>query len=95
MGRSYTPPYRLEMSGTTSMCWMVGDRYQVKGNGKPTYDNLVKFIREYARSLEAGGTNEHISKALGYVPYPNWAKIVRQKDGVVMAEWKAAPFQVY
>ncbi len=94
MGRSVTPPYRLEMSGVTAATWRVKAQYGIPGDGKPTEANLIKYIRAYAKSLESG-SNVHISKALGYVPYPTWARIVRQADGQVMAEWKAAPFQVW
>ena len=93
MGRSVTPPYRLEMPGVTAMCWRVKAQYGIPGCGKPTYENLVKYIEAYNKSLELGGSNQHISKALGYIPYPTWARIVRQADGVVMAEWKAPLFQ--
>lgn len=78
MGRSYTPPYRVEHDGSTPSAWR-------REYGKPTEANLSKFIQEYSRSLEAGGCNQHVSKPLGYIPYPSWARIVRQCDGVVVA----------
>jgi len=95
MGKVVTPPYRLEMPNVTAMTWRVKTQFGIPGYGKPNFDNLVKFIRGYSRSLEKGGSNEHISNSLGYVPYPQWARIVRQSDGHVMAEWKAGLFQIY
>ena len=88
MGRSKTPPYRLEMSGSSVQAWRVKDQYGIPGNGKPTRENLIKYLRGFVASLKAGGVNEHISKELGYVPTPSWAKIIRQSDGQVMAEWE-------
>lgn len=90
MGRSITPKYVVHMEGCTPACWWVRE------NGKPTLDNLEKYVMAYAASLGASGVNSHISKSLGYVPYPRWARIRKNtKTGVVLAEWKAAMFQCY
>lgn len=87
MGRTYTPTFRLEMDGVTAATW--------DGKKRPTNDNLRTFVMDYAASLKLGGVNEHISKALGYIPYPGWARIVRQSNNEVVAQWKAGLFQVY
>lgn len=103
MGRSRTWAYSLVIDGggpnvvVTPMEWRVGGRRvgstREKGYGKPTAANLVKFVEGYMRSLEAGGSNAHLAKHYGFIPYPNWAKIVRN-DGSreVVAEWKAPMF---
>lgn len=89
MGRSTTPKYALTVDGIP-MIW------DCRTAGKPTAANLEKWIMAYAKSLELGGCNEHISKALGHIPYPRHA-VIRQNrlGGTVVAEWKAAHFQVY
>lgn len=84
MGYTRTPKYRLEMAGMT-FAW----------SGKPTQKRLEEFVFKYADSLKAGGVNEHISKALGYVPYPSHAIIVDQATKDIVVEWKAAAFQVF
>ena len=92
MGRSYTPTYRLEFwehpQGTKhQQAWSKGC--------KPTDYTLEQWIHSYAHSLEMGGVNSHISTAIGYVPYPCQAQVVRQATGDVVASWKAGVFQVY
>jgi hypothetical protein len=90
MGRTITPKYALDMDGCTCMAW------DTKRHGKPTAAKLERVVMEYAKSLEAGGCNAHISQALGYIPYPRWARVRRNVwDGHTVAEWKAAMFQVY
>lgn len=87
MGRSRTSKYALEMQGSTSRCWFV------KEDGAPTAANLEKYVRSFINSLKVGGVNAHISQAFGYMPIPNWARIVLN-DGSrqVVVEWKAPVF---
>lgn len=95
MGKSVTPPYRLEMSGTTHSAWRVKEQYGIPGDGQPNDANLMRYLLSFAASLKLGGTNQHISKALGYIPYPTWARIIRQRDGKIMASWIAPAFMVW
>ncbi len=87
MGRTTTPTFRVEIDGQR-MAW---DRR----NGRPTDANLERFVLVYAKSHEAGGVNEHISKMFGRVPYPTTARIVRQRNGATVASWMAGVFQVW
>ena len=93
MGQLITPKYRIVIEETTKK----GDyrRHQMVWRGKPTEDNLIKYIKEYAKSLELGGVNERISKKLGFIPYPTSAWIVNQKTNKIMCRWQAAPFQIW
>lgn len=99
MGKSYTSKYALELDGSTSMCWWVGrpphSPPHIKGHGKPTEANLIKYVEAYIESLKIGGSNQHISKSLGYIPFPKWARIVHN-DGSrqVVVEWKAPAFML-
>lgn len=109
MGKSTTPKYRIEMTEqrlvngqprhvpVDSMIWHSRkiNGTASKGYGLPTDTNLEKWIYAYAKSLELGGVNEHISKSEGAIPYPTSAKIVNQFTGEVVAEWKAGMFQVW
>lgn len=64
--------------------------------GKASDKMLAKWVIEFARSFQPGGTNYHISLALGYVPAPCKAKIVtNNRQRYTMATWEAAPFQVF
>jgi hypothetical protein len=92
MGNIVTPKYRLICSGMTPSAW------NCTTDGPPTQKSLEKWVRTYAKSLEHGGANEHVSKALGHVPYPTMARIETNvphgERPRIMAEWKAAPFQL-
>jgi len=63
--------------------------------GKATQKRLEEYVMQYGKSLELGGANEHISKSLGYIPYPNKAILIRQSTNEVVATWQAAMFQVW
>lgn len=90
MSRTITPRYALDVDGLSCATW------NSKQNGKPTAANLEKWVMAYAKSLEIGGCNEHISKSLGHIPYPRRAVVRENKPGgAVVAEWKAGMFQVY
>lgn len=84
MGRTRTPKYRLEVDGQR-MCWQ----------GRATQARLLAWVRSYAASLKLGGVNQHISLALGHIPYPTRARIVNQYTGEAVAEWQAAAFEVW
>lgn len=92
MGRSSTTKYAVEMQGTTSRCWYVKNKYG-RSDGPPTPENLARYVQAYIDSLKPNGANYHISKALGYMPIPNWARIVLNGGNrPAVAEWKAPAF---
>lgn len=64
-------------------------------DGRPDERNLREHVRSYVASYEKGGVNEHVSRALGHVPYPSRARIIDVISGETVVEWKAAAFQVY
>jgi hypothetical protein len=103
MGRSLIVPYVIEFTdnGRSAMQSRVDGKrvhtmmWNSKYSGRPTSANLEKYMYRYGKGLEPGGTNEHISKSLGHIPYPTWARIVGQTGkhrGVVVAEWNPGPF---
>lgn len=63
--------------------------------GEPTEDNLWKAVAHYAKQLETGGVNHHVSRSLGHIPYPTAARIHDLMTGAVVAQWKAGTFQVW
>lgn len=103
MSTTVTPKYALDIYTTC----MVEGRFQtvkatdcmawnIKSYGRPTPANLEKFVRVYAKSLEAGGCNEHLAKELGYIPYPNRAVIrFNHNHGNPVCSWVAPTFMVW
>lgn len=69
--------------------WRVGARYGASGYGRPTVENLKRYIKHYNASLRPGGVNSHIGRrgrAVG-------GTIVDQGRGNrVVAEWRAPMF---
>jgi len=52
-------------------------------NGPPTNANLARAIGAFEQSTVPGGINGHLGRAV-----VESARIVRQKDGAVMAEYR-------
>jgi len=102
MGRLITPKYALYYRDNTpglleqSGAWNVTDRnYPGSGYGRPTAANLERWVRAFNKSMSPGEVNHHVSKALGYLLHVSNARIVRQKDGRVMAEYRAPLFETF
>jgi hypothetical protein len=92
MGHTHTPKYVVVLDGRDdqAMSWRVTD------HGHANDKNLERFVMAYAKSLESGGANAHISESLGRIPYPRTAEIRHNyHGGATVAEWKAGAFQVY
>ena len=92
MGNRHIPKYVVVFDGKAdqAMSWHVCE------HGHANEKNLHKFVMAYARSLERGGANAHISESLGHIPYPRYAEIrFNYRGGATVAEWKAGKFQVY
>jgi hypothetical protein len=86
MGKTITPKYQLIIDGKTPMVW----------HGQATQKRLEDFVFGYADSLKIGGANEHISKMLGFIPFPSRAAIyTNNKEHEKVCEWKQAAFQVF
>lgn len=93
MGRSRTPRYVVEVNGTgraQAMEWRARRRGQVLGYGKPTNENLAKWVERFNAALKPGGVNEH----LGDRCRVDSAKVVDQFSGEVKAVYKAPMFQL-
>jgi hypothetical protein len=62
------------------MEWRVGQRYQIPGYGKPTNNNLKKWVDHFNKSLEPGGANSHLgsgSRVVTACILQNGARIAR------------------
>lgn len=89
MGRITTPPYRIEIKCSdsrysfTPMAWRVrSNNAGIRADGKPTVANLDKWVTAYEDSLRPGGCNAHLG-----IHSVVSAKIIRQSDNEVVAEW--------
>jgi hypothetical protein len=65
------------------MEWRVKAQYGAPGYGKPTLENLDRWIARFEKSMQPGGVNAH----LGYDPVL-YAKVVDQRTGEVLVEWR-------
>jgi len=92
MGRTFKPKYRLEIVDNTNQPNSFGwsDAY-----GYPNQKNLEKWVDYYNKSHQTGGVNFHISESVGVEVFIKKAKIIRQKDNVVMSEWEMPAFYIY
>ena len=70
---------------------MSGSWFVTHRDGKPFHLDEALCIWD----VEAFARDQHITRMVGHVPYPRWARIVEQKTGRVMAEWKAGLFQFF
>jgi hypothetical protein len=85
MGMSKTPKYRLEISDDAGIHTQVWE-------GIATMNTLTKYLEAYINSLKLGGCNQHITRDLGFIPVPRYAKIIEQKTQKIKVEWKAPMF---
>jgi hypothetical protein len=99
MGKDFTARYVVKLvtpgMSTTPYAWRVRRDGQSRGYGRPNDTNLANHVFDFARSLERGGVNEHLSDSLGFIPYPTKACIKDQFTGQVVATWEAASFQIW
>lgn len=86
MGRSYTPPYVIEVDGCQgAMSWYVRAVYGTPANGKPTAANLKKYMDSFLASMEPGGANAHLARIMRK---PTWARIRENCSyGAVLVTW--------
>ncbi len=97
MGRSTTPKYVVELVTpgfyTSPSGWQVRDGCQTKGSGKPTNENLKKFVEQFIASMQPGGVNAHLQRQAE--PYVVTAAYIYHNTSdrhasTPLAEWKAA-----
>lgn len=92
MGRTIKVTYRLELNCgpkvyNSPMCW------RTKQYGRPTPENLEKWVMGFAESMKPGGVNAHLCETAIY--WPVSAKVVHQDSGNIVARWKAPMFMVW
>lgn len=88
MGKVVTPKYRIEavdnQGRKSQWCW----------KGRVSEKALAEYMLGYNKSFLPGGTNEHVGKQEGVVPYHHKAQIVNQFTNEIVATWNAPVFQV-
>ncbi len=85
MGKSVTPPYRLEIrviSGAhyTPLSWDVKSGVNRTGCGKPTVANIDKWVTAFEASMLTH--NKHLG-----IDQVTFAKVIDQRTGEVVATW--------
>lgn len=66
--------------------------WRVKEAGKPTPENIHRYVEVFVQSQYPGGVNEHLAKDAGYLLVPVSATITKQPEQRVVAEWTAPKF---
>lgn len=100
MGKSrmikYVVHEQLNIDHMPSVRWKFTGpcKWDHKYLGKPTSEKLGQWVMDGNKSYLPGGINEHVSNAMGVVPYCYAAKVVNQYTGETVAEWRAPLFQV-
>lgn len=101
MGRSTTPKHVAvfktndKTHGMTPFAWRPRAQYGIPGDGIANDANLAKFVAGYNASFEPGGTNEHLSDAVGFIVRIHHAAIYENcAGGAMVAEYNAPAFEV-
>lgn len=79
--------FRLDPKART----IVTDDSCFDGKGRATPETIKDHMWSGNLSFEEGYINEHVPKALGYIPHHYKAQVVDQRTGKVIAEYKDPP----
>lgn len=95
MGRSVTPPFRIEFNTVggriTPFGWWVRRAPPFKSNGKPTFENLKTEVDGVIASGKPGGVNARSMAGLVVLG----AKLVRNDgSGEVVATYEIPMFEM-
>lgn len=97
MGRSITPTFRVEFHDNPFAPVNLGLHRCMTWNtkiwGRPTAANLEKWRNKMNEGFAPGGCNAHISEERGYTVRVSHARIVRQSNRDVVAEYSAPMFE--
>jgi hypothetical protein len=98
MGKTFTPKYRAEYRDNSgrwnTITWNVTSRTNVTGHGAPTVENAERLRKALNKSFMSGGSNEHVSKAVGYVVHVNRLRVIHQATSQVVSETVAPLFEI-
>ncbi|ASV44517.1 hypothetical protein PBI_SCTP2_502 [Salicola phage SCTP-2] len=92
--------YKVEIvENFTNKTSIFGKEYSGYNSvGKLTNKNIFeRLVKPYVDSMKEGGVNAHVSREIGYIPYPKYVKVTVQKGsrcGEVI-EWEAPMFMVW
>lgn len=87
MGRSTTPTFRIDLTvrhakNEVAVAW-TSQSWSVAFAGRPTAENLQRWVGRTEGSTSPGGCNEHLG-----VTIIKTAVVTRQKDSVVVATFE-------
>ena len=95
MGTARAFKYRIECRSNDTKGGMnsnIRGLYVYGSNKNPK--SLQEWCEGQEKSELAGGVNHHAALARGFLLSINGAKVIRQVDGEVIQEYKAAPFRL-
>ena len=95
MGTTRRTTYRIECRTNDN----AGVNSNIRGVHVYGMDKKPTSLREWCETQEKselkGGVNHHAALGRGYLLAIHSAKVIRQKDETVVAEYKAAPFRAF
>lgn len=95
MGTTRRTTYRIECrTNDTAAVNSTMRGMMVIGVDKKPKD-LQKWCEDQEASERQGKPNEHCAIARGFLLAIHSAKLIRQSDGEILADYKAAPFRAF
>jgi hypothetical protein len=85
--------YTFDHKYVKTMIWNVTNGPNRVGLGRPSKDNLTKWLRSYNDSFRKGGCNYHVSLSAKTIVNIHWARIIEQKTGRIVVEYMAPMFE--
>lgn len=87
MGRAFTFKYRVEFTTPSNTSKQTPAGWDTRQHGRANAASLRLYMEHMVASMAPGGVNHHIVTTFGQGAIPNAAKLIRQEDNVVVAEW--------
>lgn len=95
MGTVSRTTYRIECrtNDNAGVNSMVRGLHVYGMNKKPK--DLGKWCEDIEKSERKGGVNHHAALGRGFLLSIHSAKLIRQSDGEILSNYKAAPFRAF
>jgi len=90
MGRSRMMTFVLHTRATMPDTRTTPCEWKVKQSGKPTQDNITKWVKDFEDSLRPNGINDH----LGIFSITQ-AWVVDQRNNEIVCRWKRPPSPLF
>ncbi len=94
MGTTHLCKYRIEYTSNAGPTQVGLDKLPPPFKDAGRVQGLRVWCEDQEKSEHSGGVNAHCAHARGFLIAIGSAKLIRQADSHVLAEYKAAPFRV-